>query len=146
MDIDTSYFNNYLNTIKDDQSASSKLQKSISGRDYSQASDDELMEVCKEFEAYFVEQIFKEMEKTIPESESGLGLGLGSSNQLVDYFKDNMIQELSKEAADQQQLGLAQMLYEQMKRNYSALTPEEVINSAEETVGAPAEASDSVEG
>ena len=39
------------------------------GVDLSSASDDELMDVCKEFEAYFVEQVMKEVEKTIPDDE-----------------------------------------------------------------------------
>ena len=37
---------------------------------------------------------------------------------LVDYFKDNMIQELATQSTETNSLGLAQMLYEQMKRNY----------------------------
>ena len=35
----------------------------------SNATDDELMEVCKEFEAYFTEQVYKEMLKTVPKHE-----------------------------------------------------------------------------
>jgi len=42
-----------------------------------------------------------------------------SSNQLIDYFKENTIQELASESTEQNSLGLAQMLYEQMKRNYN---------------------------
>ena len=37
---------------------SQKLQQSVSG-DYSNATAEELMEACKEFEAYFLEQMFK---------------------------------------------------------------------------------------
>ena len=35
-----------------------------------------------------------------------------------DYYKDNMIQEIASDSTEQEGLGLAQMLYEQMKRNY----------------------------
>lgn len=90
-----------------------KLQK-VNPEDYANATDDELMSVCKEFEAYFVEQVFKEMQKTIPESESSSG----SSSSLVDYFKDQTTQKLASDATAQNGLGLAQMMYEQMKRNY----------------------------
>ena len=73
-----------------------------------------LMKVCKEFESYFLEQVFKEMNKTIPKSE----YQSQSTSNLVDYFKDNTIQKLASDSTEQNSLGLAQMLYEQMKRNY----------------------------
>ena len=82
--------------------------------DYSKATDAELMDACKQFEAYFVEQMFKEMIKTIPESDTTSSY----TSNLMDYYKDNMVQEIAGEATEQEGLGLAQMLYEQMKRNY----------------------------
>ena len=33
----------------------------LQGKDMSQATDEELMDACKEFEAYFMEQVMKEM-------------------------------------------------------------------------------------
>lgn len=47
----------------------SRLNDTISG-DLSSASDEELMDVCKDFEAYFVEQVMKEMKKMIPEDDN----------------------------------------------------------------------------
>lgn len=91
----------------------SKLETSISG-DYASASDDQLMDVCKEFESYFLEQMFKEMQKTIPESE----YTSSSTSTLVDYVKDATIQELSSQSTEQNSLGLAQTLFDQMKRNF----------------------------
>ena len=38
---------------------------------------------------------------------------------LADYYKDMMIQEVASTSTEQNSLGLAQMLYEQMKRNYN---------------------------
>ena len=81
---------------------SQKLQQSVDA-DYSK------------FEAYFLEQIFKGMEKTIPKNESGDK----STENLLDYFKENTIQELAEQSTETNSLGLAQMLYEQMKRNYN---------------------------
>jgi peptidoglycan hydrolase FlgJ len=95
------------------ETASSKLSSKLS-TDYSNASDDELMDACKQFESYFLEQVFKEMEKTVPDSEESSG----SNSTLVDYYKDNMIQQLATESTDKNSLGIAQKLYEQMKRNY----------------------------
>ena len=37
---------------------------------------------------------------------------------MLDYFKDEMIQKVAEDSTEQNSLGLAQMLYEQMKRNY----------------------------
>ena len=78
------------------------------------ATDDELMDACKQFEAYFLEQMFKAMVKTVPKNEEMSG----SSTALVDYYTDEMVQQLASDSTEQNGLGLAQMLYEQMKRNY----------------------------
>ena len=72
------------------------------------------MDACKQFESDFLEQVFKEMEKTVIKAEDDET----STSQLEDYFKDETIKELAEQSTDQNSLGLAQMLYEQMKRNY----------------------------
>ena len=79
------------------------------------STDEELMDACKQFESYFLEQVFKEMWKT---TELGDEEQNSSSEKLVDFFGENMIQELASESTEKNSLGLAQMLYEQMKRNY----------------------------
>jgi len=113
MDI-TSAYNSYLAAAQTkDNAASSKIEKTISS-DLSAASDEELMSVCKEFEAYFIEQIFKGMKNTVAKSEESSG----STATLVDYFEDGLYQQYAKDASSQGEYGLAQMLYEQMKRNY----------------------------
>lgn len=94
--------------------STAKLEHALETSDYSKADSDELMDACKQFEAYFLEQMFKEMLKTIPKNESTSG----ANANMVDYFKDQMVQEIAAESTEQNSLGLAQMLYEQMKRNY----------------------------
>lgn len=84
--------------------------------DLSEATDDELMEVCKEFEAYFTEQMFKAMQKMVPESDEDQS---ASTKQLQDYYKDEMIKNMAESSVEGTGLGLAQTLYEQMKRNYN---------------------------
>ena len=96
--------------------AANKLQNRLDGADYSTASKDELMDACKQFEAYFIEQMYKAMLKTVPENE-------GTSNyasSVMDYYKDQMVQGIAEQTTNQSEggLGLAQMLYEQMARNY----------------------------
>ena len=106
-------YTEYLNQQTDNVS-SKKMQDTVS-KDYSKATDEELLDVCKQFEAYFMEQVFKQMEKTIIKDESSSG----QTTALVDYFKDSALQELTKTSTETQGLGIAQMLYEQMKRNYN---------------------------
>lgn len=93
--------------------ATSKLENKLDA-DYKNATDKELMDVCKQFEAYFVEQMFTEMLKTIPESESQSS----ADRTLKEFHKDNMVQKIASTTAETQELGLAKSLYEQMKRNY----------------------------
>lgn len=107
--ITSMYSDVYANAAN--QSAS-RLKSQLESNSAS-SSDDELMDVCKQFESYFLEQVFKEMQKTIPNNEDSDA----STSQLVDYFKDQMIQEIASESTEQSGLGIAQMLYEQMKRN-----------------------------
>ena len=112
----------YLNNVKDSSSGSTdlanKLKNGMDGK-----SDRELMEACKEFEAYFTEQIFKNMRKAmIPESEEDSG----SMSTLKNYFEDELWKNYSTEAANQSNNGLAQMLYEQMKRNQGTTNIEDL--------------------
>ena len=95
-------------------SKTNALQSKLDG-DLSTASDEELMDVCKDFEAYFVEQVMKEMKKMIPEDDNKDQ----SMGQLKDYFEDQMMQEYADKIVDQGDFGIAQTLYEQMKRNYN---------------------------
>ncbi len=112
MDI-TALYNQY---IRDTATGSSGSASSIDAKkDYSKASDEELMSVCKKFEAYFLEQCFKEMSKTVGTEDS---FSSGSTSTLVDYYKDNLIQNLAEQSTEKESLGLAQMLFDQMKRNY----------------------------
>lgn len=91
-----------------------KLEESLKS-DLSTATDDELMDVCKDFEAYFTEQMFKAMQKMVPESEED---GSAYAKQMQDYYKEQMVQTFADNSAEGQGLGIAQTLYEQMKRNY----------------------------
>ena len=111
----SSTYDNIYNSAAN--AAASKLEGQLKS-DHSNATDEELMDACKQFESYFLEQMFKEMMKTIPESESSSG----SSTTMVDYFKDEAVQKLAADSTENNSLGLAQMLYEQMKRNYGGIS------------------------
>lgn len=105
-------FNDYSDLYNKNSSANN-IQNKLTGTDYSKSTDDELMEACKEFEAYFVEQAFKAMQKMVPENEDS------TTSDYMDYFGDTLVQEYAKSATNQGDgFGIANMLYEQMKRNY----------------------------
>lgn len=93
---------------------SGRVEKLVES-DLSTATDEELMDACQEFESYLLEQVMKEMEKTtslFSDEEDG------SESALVDYFMDSTIQELATDVTEKQGLGIAQTLYESMKRQY----------------------------
>ena len=92
-----------------------KLQDKLKDADYEKATDAELMDACKQFEAYFIEQMYKGMMKTIPTNEETSNY----TSTMMDYYKDQMVQAMAEETTNQNGgFGLAQMLYEQMKRNF----------------------------
>ncbi len=97
-------------------SSGAKLEQSLADKDMSNADSDELMEACREFEAYFTEQMFKEMQKTV---DVWKGDDSDSSSKYKDYATDTLLQEYAGSSSEGQGLGLAQMLYEQMKVNYN---------------------------
>lgn len=103
----------YSDIISANSQSASKLENKLNGN-INKATDDELMDACKEFEAYFLEQMFKAMMKTVPKNEEMSG----STSTMVDFYKDEMMRELAADSTETNSLGLAQTLYEQMKRNY----------------------------
>ena len=94
--------NDIINSTGKAESIKAALNKSS-------ASDEELMEACKGFEAYLLEQVFKGMEKTILKEEE--------DNPYLNQFGDKLYEEYAKDVTEGQGLGLAQMLFESMKRN-----------------------------
>ncbi|MBR4667963.1 MAG: hypothetical protein IKO76_04325 [Butyrivibrio sp.] len=98
------------------RNASAEALKSKLQNVGNKSSDDELWEACKSFEAYFLEQVFKEMQKSVdalkPET------GDKSTQTLVDYFKNETLQDICSTSVETQSNGFAQMLYENLRRNY----------------------------
>ncbi|MBQ9606249.1 MAG: rod-binding protein [Lachnospiraceae bacterium] len=146
MDCETSYLttlssqavsNANASKLKSTLSGISEAGKGANGADVSSAEDAKLMDACKQFESYFVEQMYKQMMATVPEDP----LDSGTNSTLVDYYKDNLVKEYASQTTEQEGLGLAKMLYEQMKRNIGQ-TPEEIDAKSEQAAidsGAAAE-------
>lgn len=84
-------------------SLQSKLENSGESVD-----EKELMDACKEFEAYFMEQVFNSMLETTKvfsdDDENGY------ASKMVDYFKDFAVQELCGKVTEGSGLGLANTL------------------------------------
>lgn len=74
------------------------------------SSDDEMMSACKEFETYMVEQVYKSMQNTIMKADD-------EENEYTEYFGDMLSQKYSEMVTEQGKLGLAEQLYNSMKRN-----------------------------
>lgn len=74
--------------------------------------DQELMDVCRDFESVFLYMVFKEMKNSIPRD------GLIERSQAMDTFEDMYLEELTKEMArGNNGLGLAEEMYENLRKD-----------------------------
>lgn len=109
MDMDISAYTSQITN-----SAVNKTGNNWSKNDYSKSTDKELMEACKDFEAYLWEQVLSEMTK-------GVNFGIdeeSTSSSMLSYFKEETMKEIAGQITESTTSSLAQSLYEQMKRNY----------------------------
>lgn len=104
----------YSDYIKATASNATNLERNL-GTKNRESSDEELLDACKQFEQYFYEQVFKNMEKAmVPKDDED------ANGTLVDYYKENLLTEYSKKIVEQSgDNSMAHQLYEQMKRNYA---------------------------
>ena len=91
-----------------------KIQNSLSGVS-SDSTEDELLQVCKDFESYFVEEIIKEIKENLTTEEDEDDSSLST---MTDYNMDFAVQEIAEKVVDEVGTNFTQQLYEQMKRNY----------------------------
>ncbi len=105
MDISTGFnlqSSNYaVDKVKIDQ-----IQEKINIED---ASDEELKEACKSFEAYMLEQTFMKMKNAVSNDDD--------KNPYLEQFEGLLYKEYAQLVTEQESIGLAQMLYEAMKKN-----------------------------
>lgn len=115
-------------------SKTSSLENTLNNSDLSTADSDKLMSVCKDFEEYFVEQMVKSMVKMASVDGSSdaddysslFGLSSDSDDSYLSsmssYYGSQMVTKLTESLCDDTNdngIGLAKTLYEQMKRNYN---------------------------
>ena len=115
----TSGITSYL--VDSNKDSTKALEKQLNSVAKADAEDAELLEACKQFEAYLWEQVLKEMDKSV-KLFRGDDDEEGYAGNMVDTFKDTYIQTIATQMTEEGQgaNSLAQTLYEQMKRTYSA--------------------------
>ena len=104
---------NVVNTLNQQNSTANKantLQSNLKSLD-GNSTDEELMQACKSFEAYLVEQVLTRVKDTLVPKEE-------DENEYLTMFGDRLYQEYAQTIADNGEIGLAQKLYEAMKRDY----------------------------
>jgi len=109
--MDITNYTNYLTSTN--STSNTNVQRTVD-KDFSSATEEELMDACKEFEAYFIEQVMKEVTKTV----NLTGVEDSTTSQLTEYYLDEVISGLAEQVSDTGKMGLAQQIFEQMKRNY----------------------------
>jgi len=76
----------------------------------SQLDRESLRRSCQDFEAIFIQSMFKSMRKSIPDG------GLFEKDTAHEIYQDMLDGEVAKEISRQQSLGLADQMYRQMER------------------------------
>ena len=103
----SSMYNSYSSKLS---SSADSLESALKSTN-SSSDDEKLMEVCKDFESYFVQKIIEESKKTLDnEDEQG---------EYMQYFSDTLNQEYADIVTDNGGIGLAQQLYDSLKGTYN---------------------------
>ena len=69
-----------------------------------------LKKACQDFEAIFIQSMFKSMRKTIPEG------GLFEKDHATEMYQDMIDQEVATQISRRQSVGLADQMYRQMEK------------------------------
>lgn len=127
---------NYLNSQAVNNrsaEAASKVSKSISGVG-ANSSDEELTEAVESFESYMLEQVIKQVKKSVkPEDEDS------STSQMTEFYMDSTIQSLASTMVKEYGGTLTQDLVNQMKRNYGISNEAALMNNNEDDATVTAE-------
>lgn len=104
----SSLYSTYSQTAS--TASAQSLQNSL-GNVSESSEADQLMNVCKEFEAYFVQKILEQAKTSIAgEEEEG---------EYMQYFGDILNEQYANMIAKSGSTGLAQHLYDSMKTTYN---------------------------
>jgi len=127
---------NYLNSQAVNNrsaEAASKVSNSISNVG-ANSTDEELTEAVESFESYMLEQVIKQVKKSVkPEDENS------STSQMTEFYMDSTIQSLASTMVKEYGGTLTQDLVNQMKRNYGISNETALMNNNEDDATVTAE-------
>lgn len=108
--IGDTYLTNYSLSAND--AVSDRLSEQVQ----SAQSDEQMLDACKQFESYLVQQMFKSMQESAKvfsdEDEDD------NSTDYVNMFQDNYLETIAEQLVNSGQgLGIAEQLYDSMKAN-----------------------------
>lgn len=101
---------NAYSTLTDSENQEVDFQKLIDAA-IKEQDDEQLVEACEQFEAYYVQNLFKEMRKTIPDG------GLFEDSNEKGIYEDMLDEEYSKVISKGSGTGIADALYKQLSKN-----------------------------
>ena len=87
------------------------LRKEASAAPSNRKEEAKLQQACSQFEELFLTQMMTQMRKTVPKG------GMLSGGQQQEMFNGMLDQERAKAWAQEGGIGLANMLFQQMKQN-----------------------------
>jgi flagellar protein FlgJ len=106
-------------SAKAQESFQNTLNQAMSAQD-----DEKLKQACQEFESYFVYKMLQQMRRTIPESD------LVPKSYASKIYEDLLDDEMSKKFAGLGGIGLADMMYKQIKRENAYSASMELLTGA----------------
>lgn len=95
----------------------SRLAAAASGRTGAVDRTSELYKVSLEFEAIFIKQMLNVMRQTVDKS------GLIEGGMAEEIFEDMLYDEYAKKMAESRQLGIADIIYEQLSPAHRSVAP-----------------------
>lgn len=101
-----SYMESAMQHKTEDKEFEKLLEEAMAKKD-----EKELENACKEFEAYYLKQLFKEMRKSVPKGD------LLEKSHGRDIYEDMLDEEYAKESSKGKGIGIADALYRQLSKN-----------------------------
>lgn len=102
----SSMYDTYAQSLKNSSGLTAQGTLNAVGEN---STDEELMEACKGFESYFVQKIIEQARKMVQSDED--------EGEYMQYFGDTLNQAYAEAITESGQIGLAQELYDSMKRD-----------------------------
>lgn len=100
-----------METYIDPKFMMSQAMLAAPGQPPNKNNPESLRRVCQEFEAIFIQSLFKGMRATVPDG------GLLEKDISSEIFQEMMDQEVAKVQARSQGVGIAEALYRQLQKN-----------------------------